>query len=172
MSNRLSSFPADSFGTRERRSAWPWLLAAGPALVVLASLATAWLALSRNDTVVADDYYKLGLAINRKLAAHPAVVPQPMATLNIAGSGQVRVRLDESTPPPARLRLSVLRPGEVGGPNALLLTRASDHEWTGVLAEAGGERRIVTLESEAWRLPVTVVGRLPATIVLRSDTKR
>jgi len=40
---------------------------AGPAIVVVASLFTAWLAWSTDDGVVADDYYKRGLVINREL---------------------------------------------------------------------------------------------------------
>jgi len=166
MNNRRSSFRADPRAARARRSPWPWLLAAGPALVVLASLVTAWVAISRNDAVIADDYYKLGLMINRKLAADPAVAPEPRATVIIAGNGDVRVRLAPSTAAPARLRLSVLRPGERAEGKELVLQRADDSEWVGLLADVGGGRRIVTLESEAWRLPVTVVERVPATISL------
>ena len=49
------------------RELWPWLLMAGPAIVVVAALATAYLAVSSDDGVVADDYYKRGLVINRVL---------------------------------------------------------------------------------------------------------
>ena len=51
MSKPRSSFPADS---TIPRGPWPWLLAAGPALVVVASLASAWLAISKSDPVVAE----------------------------------------------------------------------------------------------------------------------
>lgn len=50
------------------REPWPWLLMAGPAIVVVAGVITAWIAISTNDGVVADDYYKRGLAINQALA--------------------------------------------------------------------------------------------------------
>ena len=46
------------------RSPWPWLLAAGPAIVVVASLASAWLAISGGDPGVADEYYTLGMFRN------------------------------------------------------------------------------------------------------------
>ena len=49
------------------RQRWPWLLMAGPALVVVASLYSGWLAVTSDDGVVADDYYKRGLSINRRL---------------------------------------------------------------------------------------------------------
>lgn len=46
---------------------WPWLLMLGPMLVVLAGIHTTWLAFSRPDALVVDDYYKQGKAINQDL---------------------------------------------------------------------------------------------------------
>uniref|UniRef100_UPI000D397D62 FixH family protein n=1 Tax=unclassified Variovorax TaxID=663243 RepID=UPI000D397D62 len=45
-----------------------WLVIGGPALVVVASIATFWLAWSRPDALVSEDYYREGLEINRTLA--------------------------------------------------------------------------------------------------------
>ncbi len=47
------------------REPWPWILMAGPAIVVVASVVTAAIAVATDDGLVADDYYKQGLAINR-----------------------------------------------------------------------------------------------------------
>ena len=171
MSNRRSSFRADAHAPSARRSAWPWLLGAGPALVIVASLATAWIAVTRNDAVVADDYYKLGLTINRRLAATPVATHAPGATIVIASDGGVRVSLRQAIPAqpvpmPAALRLTVQRPGARTGSGALTLARREDGDFAGTLTEIGAGKRIVTLESDAWRLPVTVVDGLPATITL------
>lgn len=46
---------------------WPWLLMLGPGVVVVAALYTGWLAFSRQDAMVVDDYYKQGMAINKDL---------------------------------------------------------------------------------------------------------
>lgn len=46
---------------------WPWILMAGPAVVVVAGVVTLWLAISSNDGLVSDDYYKEGLAVNQQL---------------------------------------------------------------------------------------------------------
>lgn len=54
------------------REPWPWLLMSGPAIVVVAGFVTAWLAVVHEDALVADDYYKQGLAINRTLAKQEA----------------------------------------------------------------------------------------------------
>jgi hypothetical protein len=46
---------------------WPWLLIMGPLLVVIACAYTGWLAFSREDAMVVDDYYTEGQAINQDL---------------------------------------------------------------------------------------------------------
>jgi hypothetical protein len=47
------------------REPWPWILMAGPFTVIVAGLFTAWLAVTRADPLVVDNYYKEGLAINQ-----------------------------------------------------------------------------------------------------------
>ena len=44
-----------------------WLIIAGPAIVIVAGFATLWLAMSRPDPVVAEDYYRQGIEINQTL---------------------------------------------------------------------------------------------------------
>jgi len=46
---------------------WPWFLIALPGSVVIAGLSTLYIANIHSDDLVADDYYKDGLAINRQL---------------------------------------------------------------------------------------------------------
>jgi hypothetical protein len=46
---------------------WPWLLMLGPILVIVAGTITGWLAYTRQDAMVVDDYYKRGKAINQDL---------------------------------------------------------------------------------------------------------
>lgn len=47
---------------------WPWLLMLGPFIVIIAGIYTTWLAVSRPDALVVDDYYKQGKAINQDLS--------------------------------------------------------------------------------------------------------
>jgi uncharacterized protein len=51
-----------------------WLVIAGPAAVVVASLVTAWLAVNGQDPVVAEDYYRQGIEMNKTLAAEKATL--------------------------------------------------------------------------------------------------
>jgi hypothetical protein len=50
------------------RHRWPWLLISGPAAAIVAGAVTTWIAFSSADALVAEDYYKQGMAINRLLA--------------------------------------------------------------------------------------------------------
>ena len=90
MRNRASSSPVDAVAPPWYRQRWPWLLVAGPSLVVVASLASAWIAVKSDDGVIAEDYYRQGLLINQKLArempaeqAHGATISACMRRLEL-----------------------------------------------------------------------------------------
>jgi len=149
---------------RPRPTLWPWLLAAGPALVVVASLVTAWLAMTHADGLVADDYYRLGLTINRRLAPLAAAPAIPDATLVVAADGAVRVEF-EGGAPPADVTLSTRRPGAAA--QTVALSRTGDVAWTGALDVSPG-RRILTVTADSRPLPVSIVEGFPATIGLHA----
>jgi hypothetical protein len=46
-----------------------WMVIGGPASVVLACIVTAFIILSHPEVVIAEDYYRRGLEINKELAA-------------------------------------------------------------------------------------------------------
>ncbi len=46
---------------------WPWLLMMGPFAVMIAGSITMWIAVTQQDALVVDDYYKQGKAINQDL---------------------------------------------------------------------------------------------------------
>jgi hypothetical protein len=50
------------------RHRWPWLLMSGPAAVLIAGAVTTWIAFASADGLVAEDYYKQGMAVNKLLA--------------------------------------------------------------------------------------------------------
>ena len=144
---------------------------AGPFVVVEASVASAWIALASDDGLVADDYYKQGLLINRRLAAAvPARAQHPAATISFGADGEVRVHIDQGTAP-ARLRLSVKRPGEhdfreVG------LSMSAEGDWVGRDVTPSPGRLIVKLESDRWELPVTTTAARPSRIRLGAAADR
>ena len=165
MSHRASSSHGDPSRVRWFREPWPWFLMAGPFIVVVASLASAWIAAASDDGVVAEDYYKQGLLINRRLATMDREhVREPTATISFARDGTVRVHLEGSAPT-SRLWLSLARPGERTA-REVSLTQKSDGDWIGIDGRAESGRLIVKLESDHWQLPVTTIAGRPAEIHL------
>ncbi len=58
---------------------WPWLLMLGPAVVVVAGTFTGYLAFTRQDAMVVDDYYVKGKAINQDLRRDTAATALGLA---------------------------------------------------------------------------------------------
>lgn len=50
------------------REPWPWILMAGPFIVIVAAFTSAWLAIKSSDGLVTEDYYKQGEAVGETLA--------------------------------------------------------------------------------------------------------
>jgi hypothetical protein len=131
---------------------------AGPGIVVIASLASAWIAIRSNDGLVEQDYYKQGLLINRVLRAAPI---DPLARLgavvDVERDGHVRVRLEGAPAAPEVLRLTLGRPASGAKAEVVTLTRGEDGEYRGTFGGSAPGRWIVTLEANGWRLPTTTV---------------
>jgi hypothetical protein len=68
------------------------LVIAGPAVVVLASFITLYLAITRPDPVVDPDYYRKGVEINRTLTHQPANMAPAVQGRNHAATGVSGVR--------------------------------------------------------------------------------
>jgi hypothetical protein len=68
-----------------------WLVVAGPAIVVVASFVTLYLAVTRPDPVVAEDYYRKGIEINKTLGndADAASLAPAIQARNHAATGVV-----------------------------------------------------------------------------------
>ena len=64
-----------------------WLVIAGPALVVVASFVTLYLAVSGRDPVVDEDYYRKGLEINKTLSDNAASLAPAIQARNHAATG-------------------------------------------------------------------------------------
>jgi len=143
------------------RDRWPWLLMAGPIIVVLAGFATAWLAWSTDDGVVADDYYKRGLVINRELErTGRGEMLRLSAVLALAPDGAVRLELsgaDGMAVPPA-VRARFANATRAGFDRTATLSRMADGTYSGRIVPLPPGRWLVAVETDAWRLPAVEVG--------------
>jgi hypothetical protein len=144
---------------------WPWLLMAGPAAVIVAGVITACLAVVTNDGLVADDYYKQGLAINQTLS-RDTMAQQLGYRAHVAFAtdfGRVAVTLlsDKSASGPLVLRLA--HPGRPSLDRMLPLMSEGNQSYASTFPALMPGRWLVTLEDSGrtWRLvgDVVVPGR-------------
>lgn len=133
------------------REPWPWILMAGPATVVAAGLITAWLAFHGADSLVVDDYYKQGLAINKTLIRGDAAERLGVrAELNLT-DGRVRVMLGNA-PVRGTLTLRLVHPTRTGMDQSLDLAAVRPGVYEGQLQALQPGRWHVVLEERDWRL--------------------
>jgi hypothetical protein len=64
-----------------------WLVLSGPAIVVVASFITLYLAAKGMDPVIDEDYYRKGLELNRTLADNPTSLAPAVQARNHAQTG-------------------------------------------------------------------------------------
>jgi hypothetical protein len=138
------------------REPWPWILMAGPALVIVAGFTTLWLAISSDDGLVADDYYRRGLAINQTLSRGRAARDLGLsAEVELDDStGRVRVLMHGAAALPAVLQLRLVHPTRAVADQRLELRKTADGSYAGVLNAPLGGRRVVLIEDleRHWRL--------------------
>lgn len=64
-----------------------WLVIAGPAIVVVAGFVTLYLAITIPDPVVAEDYYRKGVEINKTLETPASSLAPAVQARNHAATG-------------------------------------------------------------------------------------
>lgn len=154
------------------RQPWPWLLMLGPAVVVVAGFVTLWLAVKSSDGLVADDYYKQGLAINQTLArAERAKAMQLSARLRIDRNG-VRVKLHarEGVSLPDRIRISFVHPTRGGFDRSFDLQGSAGIYYGGIDELSPGHWQVLVEDPVGmWRVSGAVQLPGPREIMLSSD---
>lgn len=142
------------------REPWPWILMSGPAAVVVAGIATIWIAASGADGLVAEDYYRQGLGVNRVLALETAAAARGIgATVDPAG-GELRVTLRGGHGAPAALFVDFAHATRAGHDVRVRLAPLGADVYAGGLPEAVPGRWRVSIEDpqRSWRLAATWSG--------------
>lgn len=140
------------------REPWPWFLAAGPLTVIIAGAITVWLAIKSDDGLVADDYYKQGLAINQVIRRE-----QQAADLQLSASVlfnydnqrlRVYLRSEAGHGLPDAIRLRILHPTRAGADQVVVLAASSAGVFDGAVAALRSGRWLLSLEDtqQSWRL--------------------
>jgi hypothetical protein len=107
------------------RQFWPWFLFGLPGVVVVAGLTTWWIAATNADYLVADDYYREGLAVNREMKKEAIARQLGMsAELEISAS-MIRVKLSGRSQP-AALQLFLSHPFDANKDKQLRLAQVHE----------------------------------------------
>lgn len=137
---------------------WPWFIIALPAAAVIGGMITLFIAANNQDSLVADDYYKEGLAINQALEKE-----RHAAALGLSGlirlepeTGRVAIALlhDAGFAQPNQLKLQLTHPTRPNLDQTVLLTREAADRWSGALQLAVQGRWHIQVETPdgEWRL--------------------
>jgi uncharacterized protein len=138
------------------REPWPWLIMSGPAIVVVAGITTAVIAFRGADGLVADDYYKQGLGINRDIARDQAA-----QDLGIEGEvrllpGTARVTLRSTAALPDRVTLRLVHPSRASEDRVVHLARTAEGAWEGPLAGLPASHWRAIVETPKWRVAAVI----------------
>jgi hypothetical protein len=146
------------------REPWPWILMAGPLAVVVASLASAWIAMKSSDGLVTEDYYKQGQDVVETLDRSKQAEALGLQALVRLTENKVRVRLSgrhASMPIPSALFLSLSHPTRAGLDQRAKLSQ-DGQVYVGEIRLPASGHWLVLIEDEAktWRMMASVI--LPA----------
>lgn len=138
------------------RQPWPWILMAGPALVLVAGTITTVIAVITSDGLVADDYYRQGLEINRVIAREERAHELGVAASLLFNEERDRARVvlaSRGTLPPL-LRLTLLHPTRSGEDQVVALSPVAPGLFEGPLVRPKHGAWKLQLEDGAatWRV--------------------
>lgn len=124
----------------------------GPAAVVVAGAVTAWVAFASADGLVADDYYKRGLAINQVLALEDNARRLGVHARAEARAGHLRVALSGAAP--EALFVQLAHATRAGLDQRLRLARAAPGVYEAELPPLAAGRWRVVIEDprREWRV--------------------
>ncbi len=150
------------------RHGWVWFLVGIPASAVIAGSITIWIAVTQADSLVADDYYKEGRAINQRLekdarAESLKVKLTPELPRSTDPSQKILVTFSAApgvtSPEAIRLRLSHPTIDRMDILATLLPMPGTTNRYSTTVPEIAAGRWYVQLEDDAssWRLKSTWV---------------
>jgi hypothetical protein len=143
------------------RQFWPWVLIMLPMSVVVASMITLYLAIENPFSVVVDDYYKRGLAINQDLAREHRAQEQGIELdMQLAAhSAQLHVHyVSTKGEIPKQLKVQFIHPTLKQRDQTVLMVRTGDRDYSGKIGELVGKQWDLVVEPDdgQWRISTRV----------------
>lgn len=144
-----------STGRAWYRQFWPWFLIGLPALSIVVSVTTLVLAIGNADSLVVDDWYKRGLAINQDIDRGAEAARRGIAaTLTVdAVTGDLVARVEGGVDDEA-LTVSLQHPTIAGRDRSYVLVQSAPGTYRAAAADLNPGRWYVAIESASggWRL--------------------
>ncbi|UCD68451.1 MAG: FixH family protein [Betaproteobacteria bacterium] len=136
------------------REPWPWILFGIPAVAVVAGFVTLVIAIIHRDGLVAEDYYKQGLAINRVLEREARAAQLGLEAHVMVADRHIRVRITNGDDFPAGLVARLIHPTRAGEDHEIALAAITPGWYQGKMPEFTAGRWYVQLEDgdSTWRL--------------------
>jgi hypothetical protein len=139
---------------------WPWFLIILPGTVVIASICTVILAFMRADTLVNDNYYKEGLAINKTFSDIHAAQRMNIEGVLIIQNNAVQLSLASEKPlADDTLLLTFNHPFNKELDATITLSKEGHQKFTGTIPNLEAGKWYVTLQSSntksSWRISST-----------------
>ena len=160
---------------------WPWLLAIAPTAALVGGLITLWLAITTSDSLVVDDYYREGRAINQQLARDRTATDLGLQaelhfTARSADPGTSNIDLHltaargSAWPPALMLRLVHATRATLDQEIRLGHDGAGRYHGIGTLPASGQSHWLVQIEDEGrlWRLARAAVTRFDTPLMLHA----
>jgi hypothetical protein len=132
-----------------------WLIIALPLTAVVASLITWWIAARGADPLVAEDYYKQGMAIHQTLERESRAAALGLSALLQAQDGELRIHLQGRLDAyPDQLELTLVHPSREEQDLSLTLPATAQGEYrTALPPMSAGQRRVILQSAQQdWRL--------------------
>ncbi len=137
------------------REPWPWVLIALPLCAVIAGVATLVIAIKHEDGLVAEDYYKQGLEINRVLARESRAAALGLSARVMLSNGRIRVGIDGSNELPGEIMVRFIHPTRAGEDRTAALRAIADGWYEGIMPAMTAGRWRVHAEDDQGRWRVT-----------------
>lgn len=114
--------PGKGGRVRWYKEPWVWFVISGPSLVVCAALYTAFLAYKGADKVVAEDYYKQGLMVNKDIRRDANARERKMsADMRFdSDTGNITIKVESDVALPSTLLLSIAESSVSSSVNELI----------------------------------------------------
>lgn len=127
---------------------------AAPAAAIVGGAVTIWLAVSTSDGLVADDYYRRGLAINQEIRRDQALLERGITAIIETRNGLLRVRLEGRGAAPEALFAQLVHATRAGYDRRLRLARVAPGVYeAGLPALPAGRWRLVLEDPRReWRI--------------------